>query len=1001
LQPQSAITLGSAQNGLRTISVGTATKQATEIAGFGGALTQSAAEAIDTSPNKHEILEDLFGTSGADFNLVRLPMGASDFITSKTYERSYEDSKGHFSVGTPASRNPALSDPCAVATSATTFAASTNPGDFADVIPVLRCVETTSIQPSLKILGTPWSAPSWMKNHDAYVASSCSGTGDELKPSQEAAYAQYLTQFAETYEGATIKLAIDELSLGNEPQNCATNYPTMLLTPAEEAQVAKDLHADLDSAHANGKLAVIPGILIYDHNWSCPPSGPAKGQYCAKGTVATTYPRAVLTDLGADDSYVSVVGFHHYNYAAQLPTLTEAAQSDVKSVDSHVGIWMTEATGTGAGLTSGAAGNLVWETQHDLIDPIRDGASASLYLNLALASGGQTHIGGCTDCRGMLTISDGVPSMNEDYYAWAQFSKWVEPGAKVIVPTISGSGLDAVAFQNPNGGPFVLVVLNTTSDAVTLSGVKQVVSGYGGGGYCAVLMSGGVDCWGYGADGELGDEVFDGSAVPVQVVSPTGSGTLSGVAGLVSDGLGYCAVLTSGEVDCWGYGADGELGNGTFYTSGNYGSAVPVQVVSPTGSGTLSGVASLVSDDDGIGYCAVLTSGGVDCWGYGADGELGDGVFDGSAVPVHVVSPTGSGTLSSVASLVKGGDGYCAVLTSGEVDCWGYGADGELGNGTFYTSGSYGSAVPVQVVSPTGSGTLSGVASLVSDGLGYCAVLTSGEVDCWGYGADGELGDGTFYTSGNGGSAVPVQVVSPTGSGTLSGVASLVSDDDGYCAVLTSGEVDCWGYGSYGELGNGVFDGSAVPVQVVSPTGSGTLSGVASLVSGASGYCAVLTSGEVDCWGYGADGELGNGTFYTSGNDGSAVPVQVVPPTGSGTLSGVASLVSGASGYCAVLTSGGVDCWGYGAHGELGDGTFYTSGNGGSAVPVQVVSPTGSGTLSGVASLVSGDDVLGYCAASTASSATGRSTPRETMAPPSPSRSSPDLNSGTDVNLWP
>ena len=98
--------------------------------------------------------------------------------------------------------------------------------------------------------------------------------------------------------------------------------------------------------------------------------------------------------------------------------------------------------------------------------------------------------------------------------------------------------------------------------------------------------------------------------------------------------------------------------------------------------------------------------------------------------------------------------------------------------------------------------------SIVSSRSGYCAVLTSGGVDCWGYGYDGELGDGQ-----NSDSNVPVAVVSTSGSGTLSGVASLTSSSGSYCALLTSGGVDCWGYG---ELGNGQNSNSNVPVAVVS-----------------------------------------------------------------------------------------------------------------------------------------------------------------------------------------
>ena len=444
--------------------------------------------------------------------------------------------------------------------------------------------------------------------------------------------------------------------------------------------------------------------------------------------------------------------------------------------------------------------------------------------------------------------------------------------------------------------------------------------------------------------------------------TPIGAAASSIVNGIDS----YCAVIASGRVDCWGDGSSGQLGDGQFYTSGNQGSAVPVGVVNTSGSGYLGGVKSLASNGPDYGFCALLTSGRVDCWGSGYRGELGDGQLYasgnfGSAVPVGVVNTSGSGPLGGVASLASlaafnvwgPGGSYCAVLTSGGVDCWGAGNWGQLGSGS--PTGFFGSSVPVAVIDTSGSGNLGGVASLVSDSLGYCALLTSGGVDCWGYGFYGQLGDGQFYPiQVNQSSAVPVAVIDTSGSGNLGDVASLVGIGDGvavgsYCALLTSGGVDCWGYGHYGALGDGQFyisgdQGSAVPVAVVNTSGSSNLGGVASLASDGNGYCALRASGGVDCWGDGYYGELGDGQFDTSGNSGSAVPVTVVNSSGSGSLVGVISLAStsglGTEGsYCALLTSGGVDCWGLGGNGQLGDGQFYNAITG-SAVPVSVAFPS-------------------------------------------------------------
>ncbi len=471
-----------------------------------------------------------------------------------------------------------------------------------------------------------------------------------------------------------------------------------------------------------------------------------------------------------------------------------------------------------------------------------------------------------------------------------------------------------------------------------------------GEGYCALLTSGGVDCWGYGHHGELGNGTFENSDTPVAVDGVGGTGTLTGVTGLVGghfeeDG-NYCALLSSGGVDCWGYGYDGNLGNGMFYTSSPYGSDTPVAVEGVGGTGTLTGVTSLVSgwSEGTASYCALLTSSGVDCWGFGENGQLGNGSLDSSADPVAVEGVGGTGTLTGVAYVVHGFYGFCALLTSSGLECWGDGNDGELGNGAFNSSDT-----PVAVEGVGGTGTLAGVASVFGgtnpNATGsYCAMFTSGAVDCWGDGYYGELGNGSFNSSDT-----PVAVEGVGGTGTLTGVTSVVSyynATGGYCALLASSGVDCWGYGQYGDLGNGTFYssspyGSATPVAVEGVGGTGTLTRVSSLIADGNGFCAVLTSSGVDCWGYGQYGDLGNGTFYSSSPYGSATPVAVEGVGGTGTLTGVSSLVGGTvaiqlGGYCATLTSGGVDCWGYGKHGNLGNDTFYASSPYGSATPVEV-----------------------------------------------------------------
>jgi alpha-tubulin suppressor-like RCC1 family protein len=477
--------------------------------------------------------------------------------------------------------------------------------------------------------------------------------------------------------------------------------------------------------------------------------------------------------------------------------------------------------------------------------------------------------------------------------------------------------------------------ITPTAPPPSLTGVASVVGGLNS--HCSLLGSGGVDCWGEGQLGQLGDGSTVDSAGPVAVDGIGGTASLGGVQNVVGSAGGYCALLLSGGVDCWGYNASGQLGDG-----GTAESATPVAVVGVGGTGTLAGVQQIVDDGSGS-YCALLVAGGVDCWGFGGAGQLGNGTDSSSATPVVVEGIGSSGNLAGVVDVVGGigaGD-YCAVLASGGVDCWGYGYDGELGDGSFTTTGDAGSATPVAVEGVGGSGELTGVANVVSGELGYCAVLTTGGVDCWGKGNTGQLGDAVSADS-----AAPAAVVGVGDAGTLGGVVRVADGGSGsYCALLTSGGVDCWGNDASGQLGAGGSGNSPVPETVDGAGGAGVLSGVTSVVGAGDGgtngsYCALLGTGGVDCWGYGTDGELGDGVFTTSG---SAPPVVVESEDGSGALVGVQSVSAtggaAAGGVCAVLAAGGVDCWGYGADGELGNGILYSIGHPGSALPAPVEAP--------------------------------------------------------------
>lgn len=290
---------------------------------------------------------------------------------------------------------------------------------------------------------------------------------------------------------------------------------------------------------------------------------------------------------------------------------------------------------------------------------------------------------------------------------------------------------------------------------------------------CALTATGGVKCWGSNFAGELGVARSANSPTPVDVY-----GLASGVIAITAGAFHTCALTTSGGIKCWGSNDYGQLGsNGATY------SAVPIDV---TGLG--SGAIGVAAGD--WHTCAVTATGGVKCWGYNHDGQLGDGSVVSSAVPADV-----AGLANGVSVVAGGGQHTCALTTSGAVKCWGKNISGALGNGS-----SVDSRTPVNVV-----GLSSGVTAIAGGGYFTCALTTSGAVKCWGYNGQGILGNNSTSESSQ-----PVDVI-----GVSSGILAIAAGSGHMCAATASNELKCWGYNAFGQLGNGSNIQSHIPVAVV------------------------------------------------------------------------------------------------------------------------------------------------------------------------------------------
>jgi hypothetical protein len=225
----------------------------------------------------------------------------------------------------------------------------------------------------------------------------------------------------------------------------------------------------------------------------------------------------------------------------------------------------------------------------------------------------------------------------------------------------------------------------------------------------------------------------------------------------------------------------------------------------------------------------VTSAGGVKCWGFGLEGQLGDGATTSRATPVAV-----SGLSSGVAAVAAGGHHTCALMASGSVKCWGYNAFGQLGDGTTTDR-----TTPVSV-----SG-LPGAATALSAGADHtCALLGTGGVTCWGFNVSGQLGDGSLTSR-----PTPTAV-----SGLSSGVTEISAGADHTCAVAAGGLVKCWGSNGLGRLGDGSTTDRRTPVAVLGLSAASAVSG------GADHTCAVTSGGSARCWGGNALGQVGDGT---------------------------------------------------------------------------------------------------------------------------------------------
>jgi glucosylceramidase len=374
------------------------------IDGFGFALTWGSAQHLyhmDAGKRK-ALLKELFGTRGNNIGIsyIRVSIGASDL---NEYVYSYDDMPS------------GESDP--------ELAKFTLKEDEKYVIPILKLI--LAIRPDIKILGSPWSAPAWMKSNGDVK-------GGTLKPEFYKAYAAYFVKYIQGMQGHGIR--IDAITMQNEPLN-EKNTPSMQMSALEQAEFLKN---DLGPAFKSAGIST--KILLFDHNCNHP-----------------DYPLAILSDPQANP-YADGSAFHLYEGKIE-------AMSQVHEAYPSKNLYFTEYMAVEHSDTPNLL--IAKHASETVIGALQNWSRNVLLWNLAADAKFEPHTnnGGCTVCQGAITIEGNEVTRNLAYYTIAHFSKFVRPGASRI-DSSSPEKLPNVAFRGPKNS-YVLVVANTAETAQT------------------------------------------------------------------------------------------------------------------------------------------------------------------------------------------------------------------------------------------------------------------------------------------------------------------------------------------------------------------------------------------------------------------------------------------------------------------------------------------------------------------------------------------------------
>jgi glucosylceramidase len=451
--------------------------------GFGASITDSSARVLYrlSKPQREAAMRSLFADDKLSF--LRQPMGASDFVEGPHY--TYDD--------VPAGKTDYRLRHFSIA------------HDRKEILPLLR--RALALNPKLKVMGTPWSPPAWMKTNQSLV-------GGRLidSPRIYNAYARYFVKFVRAYKRAGVP--IYALTLQNEPQNRKPNaYPGMDMPVRQEAKLIEALGPKLQRAGLRTKL------LGYDHNWEEHPNDVANTP--PGEDPETEYP----TDLLKSRAGRWLAGTAFHCYAGDVKRQTELQHRFPQK-----GVWFTECSGSHGPTDPPAqvfSDTLKWHTRNVVLGVTRNWGKTVVNWNLALDPNGGPHNGGCDTCTGVLTVGPGDTfSQSAEYFTLGHLARFVAPGAERIASTSFGTTgwngqiMDA-AFRNRDGST-ALVVHNENDDPRTFAVAA------GGQSFDYTLPGGALATFVWKAPLDDGYRLLDPPGGPTEAVDDDATTTWSG-----------------------------------------------------------------------------------------------------------------------------------------------------------------------------------------------------------------------------------------------------------------------------------------------------------------------------------------------------------------------------------------------------------------------------------------------------------------------------------------